>query len=311
MSGTSMLDPFHDAERAVQQQCGTREQARVRGALAIRAQMPEQHQRFFESLPMLFVASLDKTGHPHAQVLTGAPGFVQALSAQQLRVQNLAPVGRAAPWQAGAPVGLLGLDFSNGRRNRANGVVQHGDETALWLQVTQSFGNCPRHITLRRPVSANAAVAAAALAPQPWIAQATTFFIASRSADLLGVAGGLDLSHRGGPPGFVQWQDAQTLCFDDYPGNGFFNTLGNIRSDARVGLLFVDWDNGHTLHVRGRATLKMTSGTPCASARQVSVQVERMDPGHHWPELRWPTLSVAPAAAGPTGADTTPTVPRH
>ena len=62
-------DPFHADERALQERMGVREQARQRGAMLIRPFMPEQHQRFFESLPLAFVATLDHAGHPRDQVV--------------------------------------------------------------------------------------------------------------------------------------------------------------------------------------------------------------------------------------------------
>ena len=66
------------------------------------------------------------------------------------------------------------------------------------------------------------------------IAASDTFFVASRSRPELGVEGGLDMSHRGGRPGFVGVQGG-TLAIPDFRGNRFYNTLGNfwaIRAPA-------------------------------------------------------------------------------
>lgn len=51
---------------------------------------------------------------------------------------------------------------------------------------------------------------------------------------------GVDISHRGGKPGFVQVSQDGRPKFPDYSGNNFFNTLGNIHDDGRVGLLFAE-----------------------------------------------------------------------
>jgi hypothetical protein len=62
-------------------------------------------------------------------------------------------------------------------------------------------------------------------------------------------ATGPDVSHRGGPPGFVALDGDATLRLPDYVGNSFFNTLGNLQLDARCGLLFIDFATGDQLHL--------------------------------------------------------------
>jgi uncharacterized protein len=90
-----------------------------------------------------------------------------------------------------------------------------------------------------------------------FIAEADTFFIASRSAQLdqEESSQGLDVSHRGGRPGFVRVISPNQLCFPDYSGNLLFNTLGNLEVDARAGLLFIDFRSGKMLHIIGRARI--------------------------------------------------------
>ena len=70
--------------------------------------------------------------------------------------------------------------------------------------------------------------------------RADTFFIATASE-------GVDVSHRGGKPGFVRVaeRDGRTvLTFPDFSGNFYFNTLGNLLLDPRAGMVFVDWGIG-------------------------------------------------------------------
>jgi predicted pyridoxine 5'-phosphate oxidase superfamily flavin-nucleotide-binding protein len=90
-----------------------------------------------------------------------------------------------------------------------------------------------------------------------FITEADTFFIASRSAQLdeEETSHGLDVSHRGGLPGFVQVASRNELCFPDFSGNLLFNTLGNLEVDARAGLLFIDFQSGRMLHIFGRARI--------------------------------------------------------
>src|SRR5713226_3031784 len=68
-------------------------------------------------------------------------------------------------------------------------------------------------------------------------------------------------SYKGGDPGFVRVVDERTLAFPVYDGNGMFLSLGNIRAHAKVGMLFIDFDDplraemtGATLVVRVRTT---------------------------------------------------------
>ena len=94
--------------------------------------MPDQHREFFALLPYLFVATLDADGWPMASVLTGEPGFVQSPDPVTLRIAALpASDDPAAPtFIAGAEIGLLGLDFTTRRRNRANGRLVAVDDGA-------------------------------------------------------------------------------------------------------------------------------------------------------------------------------------
>jgi uncharacterized protein len=63
----------------------------------------------------------------------------------------------------------------------------------------------------------------------------------------------VDVSHRGGKPGFVRIDDDRTLTIPDFPGNLYFNTFGNLALNPRAGLLFIDFTQGHLLYLTGRA----------------------------------------------------------
>jgi predicted pyridoxine 5'-phosphate oxidase superfamily flavin-nucleotide-binding protein len=82
------------------------------------------------------------------------------------------------------------------------------------------------------------------------LAEADTLFLASRHPDA-----GADVSHRGGPPGFVVVAGPNTLRIPDYAGNMMFNTLGNLAVHPEGGLLLVDFESGDTLQLTGRATI--------------------------------------------------------
>ena len=67
--------------------------------------------------------------------------------------------------------------------------------------------------------------------------------------------GGLDISPRGDPAGFVRILDDRTLLIPERPGNRLADTLTNLLADPRVGLLFLIPGVGDTFRVNGRATV--------------------------------------------------------
>jgi predicted pyridoxine 5'-phosphate oxidase superfamily flavin-nucleotide-binding protein len=62
-------------------------------------------------------------------------------------------------------------------------------------------------------------------------------------------------SHKGGHPGFVRVVDCGQLAFPSYDGNGMFLSMGNIAGQARVGMLFIDFETPHRVRVHGTATV--------------------------------------------------------
>jgi uncharacterized protein len=67
--------------------------------------------------------------------------------------------------------------------------------------------------------------------------------------------GGLDVSPRGDPAGFVRILDERTLLLPDRPGNKLADTLTNLLADSRIALLFLIPGIGDSFRVNGRATL--------------------------------------------------------
>ncbi|KQY96233.1 pyridoxamine 5'-phosphate oxidase [Caulobacter sp. Root1455] len=249
------------------------------GMTGIRPFMPDQHRDFFALLPYLFIATTDADGWPVATVLTGPPGFVQSPDPTTLTVAALPRAGEpgAELFAAGRPFGALGLDFATRRRNRANGLIAAAGQGGLTLQILQSFGNCPQYIQTRAvepgassplPAEPIAFPTAEALAQ---IARADTMFVATRAA---GENGGVDISHRGGLPGFVK-ASGDVLTIPDFRGNRFFNTLGNLVLDPRAALLFVDFETGDLLHLQGRAEIDWRPTGDDLIQRQWRLTVER------------------------------------
>jgi len=231
----------------------------------IREFMTEQHRHFFSQLPYLFLGSIDAAGWPLATLLTGHPGFVQSPDPVTLHIAALPDVGDpvAEALAADREIGILGIDFSTRRRNRANGRIQSLETGGITVAVNQSFGNCPQYIQQRVVASSRVEPAEGVSTPvesldhldeaaQAAIEHADTFFVASRSRAGRGAAYGADISHRGGLPGFVR-VDGDVLTIPDFRGNRYFNTLGNLVAEPRASLLFVDFEAGDLLQLQGSA----------------------------------------------------------
>jgi PPOX class probable FMN-dependent enzyme len=67
--------------------------------------------------------------------------------------------------------------------------------------------------------------------------------------------GGLDVSPRGDPSGFVRILDDHTLLLPERPGNRIADTLTNLLGDPRIALLFLIPGVGDTFRVNGRAAI--------------------------------------------------------
>lgn len=265
-SSTAPLSPFHKGERDMQERAGKRQIAETFGRKAIRPFMPDQHRAFYEQLPFILVGSVDADGWPWASMVTGAAGFMTTPTETRLdldaRILEDDPL--AANLHAGSSVGLLGIELSTRRRNRMNATVRAATGAGVSLDVVQSFGNCPQYIQthdLHFIRDGGAAVDRARTdrftnldaTTQAFIARAPTFYVASAAHDSANpMAKGADVSHRGGPSGFLK-VDGNTILVPDFTGNNFFNTLGNLLVNPKAGLLFPDYTTGDLLMLTGRA----------------------------------------------------------
>ena len=76
------------------------------------------------------------------------------------------------------------------------------------------------------------------------------FFLSTLDDD-----GNPTVSHKGGAQGFVRVLNPTTLSFPNYDGNGMFLSMGNIAGQAKVGMLFIDFESPHRVRLQGSARL--------------------------------------------------------
>ncbi len=227
---------------------------------AIRDYMPDQHRAFFAQLPFVVVGSVDSEGQPWASALARPPGFMSAPDPHLLVVRALPVAGDPLVLAPGQRLGLLGIEPHTRRRNRLNGVVESVDGDGFSVRVQQSFGNCPKYIQSRKasflPRYAGEFVRSDVLddVAVQMLRSADTFFIATAYLKGDSRSHGVDVSHRGGNPGFISVSDG-VLQVPDYVGNNYFNTLGNLAVYPRAGLLVADCFSGDLLFVAVRVEI--------------------------------------------------------
>lgn len=260
---------FHIGEIAIQSRAQVREEAASLGRLIGNTISPAA-QALLSTQSFAVAASVDQQNRVWASLLIGEPGFVEVLDSHTIQVDCL-PISSDPLVQnllVHPQIGILVIDLENRRRLRLNGKARlrtgssystEERQNAMTIQLQEVFLNCPKYIQTRhqtatdqKPLAPFASSTRASLnsADQQWITTADTFFIASFYADT-----GADASHRGGLPGFVQILSPNKLVFPDYVGNNMFQTLGNLAVNPHAGLLFVNFEQGHTLQLTGIATI--------------------------------------------------------
>ena len=83
-----------------------------------------------------------------------------------------------------------------------------------------------------------------------FIAQRESFYIASVNSN-----GWPYIQHRGGPRGLVKIIGDNMLACADYRGNRQYISMGNLQTNGRVSVFFMDYLNKARLKVQGEARL--------------------------------------------------------
>jgi PPOX class probable FMN-dependent enzyme len=139
------------------------------------------------------------------------------------------------------------------------------------------------------------------------IAAAPILFVATFSEE-----GRCDVSPRGGPPGFVTVLDDEHLAIPDATGNRRLDTLENVVSTGRAGLIFVIPGRDTTLRVNGRAAVSADPDllgriTPVGKPPRTAIVVEAEEVYAHcpkafvrsklWDPSTWPDPADLPSSA--------------
>ena len=239
---------------------------------------------------ILAVGTLDGEGRPWTTLIGGKPGFVKSLGDSVVGVKTVVgwkydPVLEALVSEDGRGKALSALGIHLDTRDRVklsgrllgSGLVgsigptsdkselQKRDAVELQMAfaVEQSLGNCPKYLNRKSllPVvpqptllSDSLPLGSAAIA---LLSKADTFFISTSHHTT-----NMGTNHRGGPPGFVRLASngpqRTTLIYPEYSGNRLYQTLGNLYTTPRAGLVFPDFSTGDVLYMTG--TTEITYG---------------------------------------------------
>lgn len=266
---------FHAGEQEVQRIAGTRDLSEKLGRSWHSPIIPAGNVALLKKRSFIYLSCLDKQDRLWASVLFGLPGFIDASEASRV---HISPVHRLAgdPLDL-APGCLLGtycIDLATRQRCRQNGVLAHHDAERITMDVRVAFASCPKFIQARTvsiapkdlqaheqrqaPVKLHRGGSTLGPAEKELISRLDTMHLAScyQGSEAEGGSQGCDISHRGGPPGFVQLQGEGTLFWADYIGNYTFTSLGNLHADKRAGILFLDYRTGDTLQLTGECEIR-------------------------------------------------------
>ncbi len=283
---------IHEGEQAVQRRAG--EGRPGWGSPMFDATIPGAFAEFLRHQHTLVLGATDDHGAVWASMLSGLPGFVSTADDHTVVVDHAPPPGDPLHGAFASPraIGMLALQPQTRRRIRVNGTATQEAER-LVVRTEQVLGNCPKYIQVRTvsghddTVDPGSPQRSPELTPHQveWIRGADTFFIASQSPD-----DGADVSSRGGMPGFVTVASPSRLRWPDYTGNQFYMTLGNLHLNPASGLLFVDWERGHTLQLTGTARVDWDPAAATVypgALRVVELDVEAVVQIDHASPLRW------------------------
>ena len=256
---------WHKGEQYVQHLAGVQDKLAPHAARVFLPYLTPQLREFFPLLPFVALSFIDAGGHPWGTLLPGKPGFIWSPQPALVRVDRLPPRGDPLETvlQPGCPLGMLGIELPTRRRNRVNGIVVEVDATGFTLLVRQAYGNCPKYIQQRHsngprclPDSLNVTSFDAIddASARALLSVTDTAFVASYGPGPRGQHA-MDISHRGGTPGFIRVDSDGCITVPEFSGNRYFNTLGNIHLTRRAAFVIPSFDSGDVLVLTGQARL--------------------------------------------------------
>ena len=277
-----LFSKYHKGELQAQEYAGETKQAKFNGQ-AIENNIIEGAISFISEQEYAIVSITDEKDNVWSSVLSGDKGFLNATNPKTI-IMDMQMVDideRDVFWKVvekNKRIGLLIIELASRRRLRVNGKVARINKNHIEISVHESYPNCMKYIQRRQITnrntdnkeSAKPATTGTTLnhSQQSIIQSADTFFIGSSNPK-----GNLDISHRGGEPGFIEIINDNKLRIPDYKGNSMFNTLGNFIVNNKAGIVFWDFESGKVLQLIGSANINWQA---------MNQNSESADTGRYW-----------------------------
>jgi len=279
----------HPGELSVQHRAGV--DGVAHGSATVGGIIPTVAEQFLVAQRMVVISAIND-GAMWTTALVGQPGFIETLDESTFHIETDLPAEDPLFGAFDSPldVGMIAIEPESRRRMRVNGRA-HMHDHGLLVQADQVFGNCPKYIQTRkgelvdlpavtaRPMGTRLTEGQAA-----WVGSSDTFFVGTGAPGL-----GNDSNHRGGNPGFIR-VEAQRLTWPDYIGNSMYMTFGNLEIDPRAGLLFINFETGHSLHLSGKARVDWDEDRAAewpGAQRVVDMEIEHVIQLDHRIPLRY------------------------
>lgn len=224
---------------------------------------------FAECADLVVLAS-QVDGRLEFTVISGEPPVVRVANDSPFTLELADQTARNS-LKPGSYGGLV-ISMATARRARINGQVQDGK-----LVATETFTLCRKYIAPSVPTSNAPLVGPSRREPielrdsdiADILTRAETALVASISP-----SGLPDVSHRGGPPGFIDFTpDTAVVAWPEFVGDGVFKTAGNMRVNGEFTLMIPDFGDGSAIELSGRGNY-----TNSRSSRRSDALVRHREP---------------------------------
>lgn len=238
---------YHEGHRAVQEEAKTVEVAdQLAGWVGPATQFALEAD--------LFILACGSVGDGlQFLVASGRAPMVEVVSDAPI---GLRFIGSLAPQLPNGPCGGLVISMATARRARLNGTISNEGEGAT-LTTTESFTLCRKYVAPSISHADEAILGPSSREEislgddrlEALISRSDTAFLASVSPE-----GNPDVSHRGGPPGFIDLDsEISAIKWPEFVGDGVFKSAGNLRVTGAFTLLIPDFETGAGFELVGTA----------------------------------------------------------